>query len=444
MNSVFNLLSTTSMQALRSELFRKVAGSFGLKIVHVFLGLVRSLLFARLLGADGLGTYSFALTCLGLIGIVTKLGIPQLLTRDIPIYNAKSDWGSIRGIINWSNKIILLFSIVLIPLVITSFWIIGYDKNPDLILALCIGLVSLPVESLLSLKLATIKGIHRVILGQIPQLIFAPLFLIIMTSCGYLVLKNQLNVFVILGIYVISNIINLIISWCIQHRVIPKPVKITISTYHSRKWFKSSLYLMFLGCMGMINSQTDVLMLGAMRGTKEVGIYVVANRIASLMIFILAATNTVLTPSIASLYSQSKIKDLQKLITQSSRSVLIVSLLVASVITVFNYWLLLLFGQEFIQGRNSLIILIIGQLVNALVGPVNLLLTMTGHERYTAISVGFGAASNIILNYILINLWGLEGAAAATCISMIVWNTISFILVIKKLKIDSTAFGISI
>jgi len=70
------------------------------------------------------------------------------------------------------------------------------------------------------------------------------------------------------------------------------------------------------------------------------------------------------------------------------------------------------------------------------------LLTMSGHEKYTAIGVGTGAIFNIILNTFFIPIWKIEGAAIATTSSIIIWNCISLIFVKNKLGIDSTAIGI--
>lgn len=81
---------------------------------------------------------------------------------------------------------------------------------------------------------------------------------------------------------------------------------------------------------------------------------------------------------------------------------------------------LLMFGEEFTKGGVALTILSFGYLVNAAMGSVGTLLVMTGRERDAATSVGATAVMNVILNVSLIAGWGLEGAATATAISMIV------------------------
>jgi O-antigen/teichoic acid export membrane protein len=71
-----------------------------------------------------------------------------------------------------------------------------------------------------------------------------------------------------------------------------------------------------------------------------------------------------------------------------------------------------------------LVILCVGQLVNASMGSVASVLNMTGHERETTKSVLVGAFVNVTLNLALVPVWGMIGAAIATACTLVVWNVI--------------------
>ena len=47
---------------------------------------------------------------------------------------------------------------------------------------------------------------------------------------------------------------------------------------------------------------------------------------------------------------------------------------------------------------------------------------MTGHQNEAAMGIGVGAGLNIVLNLLFIPKWGIEGAAMATTMSIVVWN----------------------
>ena len=83
-----------------------------------------------------------------------------------------------------------------------------------------------------------------------------------------------------------------------------------------------------------------------------------------------------------------------------------------------------MYGVAFETAYVPLLILCIGQLVNASMGSVASLLNMTGHERETTKSVLVGAVVNVVLNLSLVPVWGMTGAAIATASTLIVWNLI--------------------
>lgn len=441
LNKISIIFAKSKTDSLRNRLIRGAVGSFGLKIAGTGLTFIRSLMFARLLGTDGLGIYAYAITWVGLLTIPAKLGLSQLIVREIAIYQTQSAWGLMGGLLRWSNQAVLIASIALALIAGGIAWNLQVDTNFQMILALCVALISLPIASLTNLRVSAMRGLHQVVLGQLPEVLIAPLLLITFTGSGYLILKEDLSTSWVVAMHVLAMGITFLIGVRLLNRALPKVVKDAVPKYQARKWLSSGLPLMFLGAMHIINSQTDVLMLGALKGAEAVGIYVVVNRLSSLIVFMLISVNSVLAPNIASLYAEGKIEQLQRVITKSSRVVFFASFCVTGSLIGFSYWFLLLFGKDFIQGQNTLIILCIGQLVSAAAGPVDLILNMSGYENYTAMSMGASAVLNVILNVLLIPQWGIEGAAIATASSMIIWNIFSFTWVRKKVGIDSTALG---
>ncbi len=423
--------------SLRNRLIRGAVGSFGVKIAGTGLTFARSLMFAKLLGTDGLGIYAYAITWVSLLSIPAKLGLPQLIVREIAIYQTQSAWGLMRGLLRWSNFVVLIVSIGLALIAGGIAWNFQVDANSQVQLTFYIALISLPIASLTNLRLCAMRGLHQVVVGQLPEAVIVPLLLITFTGSGYLILKEDLSASWVMGIYVLVMSITFLIGAGLMNRALPKVVKDAAPEYQAKKWLRSGLPLMFLGSMKIINSRTDVLMLGALQGTEAVGIYVVVNRLSSLIIFVLTALNTVLAPNIASLYAEGKIEQLQRIITKAFQVIVLVSLPIVTCLIIFGNNILLFFGSDFIQGKNALNILIIAQLFSALAGSVSLLLTMSGHEKFTVITVGATAALNVFLNALLIPRWQVEGAATATAISMISRNILNFIWVKKKLGIST-------
>lgn len=138
----------------------------------------------------------------------------------------------------------------------------------------------------------------------------------------------------------------------------------------------------------------------------------------------LLAFNYSFGPVAARMHWQGKREELQALLTRSTSTVLALCGVVAVGVLLLGRPILGLFGPEFEAGYATLAVLVAAQLANAVWGPVNLLLTATGHERVAAVVLGVAAAAavNVPLNIVLVSAFGIKGAAIGTCVCTIGWN----------------------
>jgi O-antigen/teichoic acid export membrane protein len=191
-------------------------------------------------------------------------------------------------------------------------------------------------------------------------------------------------------------------------------------------------------------NEMDILMVGALLDTRSAGIYSASARLATLVAFVLNAVNVVIAPMISNLYNSDRLDELRMLVRDAGRTIFIVSVPIALLLFLLSHQFLSLFGAGFDKGQLSLKILIVGQLFNALSGSVGFLLTMTGHHREAAWAIGLGLLLGVALNFLLIPRFGLEGAAIATAISMVVWNGMLVWLVWLRLKVNMFGFVASL
>ena len=78
----------------------------------------------------------------------------------------------------------------------------------------------------------------------------------------------------------------------------------------------------------------------------------------------------------------------------------------------------LIFGEEFVVGSNTLLILSLGQFVNVVTGSVGGLLSMSGYTRYLFWGGVVSTLNFIILAIFLIPRFGASGAAIAQSVSL--------------------------
>jgi O-antigen/teichoic acid export membrane protein len=95
------------------------------------------------------------------------------------------------------------------------------------------------------------------------------------------------------------------------------------------------------------------------------------------------------------------------------------------------------FGEGFTTGSSLLRVLVLGQLINALTGPVGFALLMAKRERAFAWSMGIAAMANVLGNYIAVPLWGAFGAACVTASTVGVLNLTQLFLS-RRIKFENT------
>jgi O-antigen/teichoic acid export membrane protein len=191
-----------------------------------------------------------------------------------------------------------------------------------------------------------------------------------------------------------------------------------------------TLPMMLSNSLFLLMNWTDVLMLAYIQGDDQVGIYNTALKIAALNSLVLIAVNSIAMPKYSELYNQNKLrfKQLAKAVSFIS---FFVSLPVFLMIIIFPTTILGLFGEAFTEGSQAMIVLSVGQLFATISGSTINLLNMTGKEKSTMYILITSVIVNFFLNFILIPLFGFNGAAYATASSTVLWNLLAVVLIYK-------------
>lgn len=436
------MTSASTASSLKSKLIKGIAGAFGLRLVYTGLTFLTSILLARVLGTSGFGTYSYAIVWAYLLSIPATLGFGNFIVREVAVYEAKEQWSLLRGILTWSNRWVLVASVGISLLAIGVAWLVDKGAYSELFLGFSLAMVLMPALSLRNIRRGVMRGLHHVTKGLLPELLIDPLILITLTVTAYLIFGQQLSALWVIGFYGVGTAITLCIISRFLKQVLPTSLQSVFPEYRGKFWLSGALPFMLLDSIPIISAQTDVLMLGALQGVDAVGLYVPVSRGAQLITFILMAVNSTLSPTIASTYADNRLLDLQQIITKSVRLVAGVAFLFAAALIVGGPWYLSLFGPEFIEGRWALYILCIGTFASTSIGLAFVILNMTGHDRYTAKVGWLTTVLNVVLNAILIPMWGIEGAAVATSVSLFVGASMSLVAVRRKLGIDATLMGL--
>ena len=419
---------------------RHVLGSYALQIGSVLLSMVSSILLARLLGADGFGEYAYALNWALLLTTFTTLGMDKLAVRSIASYAAKEQWSFIKGFMRWTSIMVLLFSLLIMAI---AFAVRGYfvaEFTPSIFFTLTISLFLLPLLALTRVYQGILRGFHLILKGQVAETILRPLLLIFFLLLGYFTIR-QMTAPLAMGLHVTAAISGLAIIIYLVICIVKPRTRNLQPAYTGRLWLTIAIPILLSSMLDEINQRASILMLGTLLNTEAVGVYNVAKRLAEPTIFVLIAINVTLAPRIASYYSNNQHEEMQSLVTRSTRAALLLSGLTVLFVISLGPRLFLLWGPEFSAGYPVLIILALGQLVQAAIGPVVILLNMTGYERNVVVGLAISSTLNILLNIVLIPRYGMMGAASATVAGILSWNILLAGRVRKLLRIDPSILG---
>lgn len=190
---------------------------------------------------------------------------------------------------------------------------------------------------------------------------------------------------------------------------------------------------MFSGLMMYLLNWTDVIMLGIMLDETQVGIYNVAYKVGSAGFLVIVSVSTIITPRIAQLYGEKKRMELRKLIHNATRLVALLSIPVVLVLIIAGQYILAAFVPEAIAGTTTLIIVALGVLFSAMAGNVDQILNMTNNQHILRNITFLCFFVNVVLNLILIPIYGINGAAVASLITNVVLNVICVYYIKKRL-----------
>jgi O-antigen/teichoic acid export membrane protein len=418
---------------------RGAVGSFLVKGLAAGLSVITAAVLGRLLGPAGYGAYAYAISWVTLLSVPAVMGLDVLAIREGSRYIAKKEWGVLRGLLSWSFRMVLALALALALMTAGVLWLAHGRLESQMESALWISVPILPLLALLRLKLGTIQGLGLVVWAQVPQMVLLPLMLLFVA--GALGLLYGLTSQYAIGAHLLAAAFALVIAVFLLRKTIRARIPHATTVRDHRLWLSSAYPLLFVSVAVMVNDQIGVIILGSMAGPKEAGLFDVVRKASALVTFVLYAINMPMGPTVAELYAKGDSKQLQKLATKGARSALLGSLPIALVLIAFGPWLLRIVGKDFAGGATALSILCLGQIVNAGMGSVGLILNMTGYERDTAKGIAIAAVVNIILNLLFIPSWGIEGAAAASAVSVMVWNILLAIWVYQRIGIDPTSFG---
>lgn len=430
-NQIKKILNIKDIQL--SGLVRNSIFNLILKIAGMAIGYLTMIFITKYYGAATFGIYTLSITIMSVFALIPRFGMGIAMVRIVGELYTHSKYYDIlkiyRKVVIFSGGMALLFSLLLYssaPELSSYFLYKPFMSSYLQIIAFAIFptvLIIIISATLQGMKFTTEYMFIQTILQQF-------IFLIL------LIVNESFSLsYNIVCIYTISVVLSLLIgSNMLRNKmkyILAKPT-VGSSKYDLKKILTIAYPMLLSSSIMMVINWTDILMIGAFLKEEDVGIYNVAYRIAGLVNISLIAINSVVTPQFISHYTKEDYQGLSNTTKNASKMSFLLSSPIIIIFLIFPNYILHFFGDEFTVGSTAFIIVAIGQFANAITGAVASLLMMTDNQKiFQNVMLGV-AFMNIVLNYILIPIYGINGAAMATASSMIISNFILMYIVFKK------------
>jgi O-antigen/teichoic acid export membrane protein len=422
------------------HLVRRAGVVLVVQVVGAGLSYGSQVLLARLLGASDYGVYTYVFVWVTFIALLAGLGFPAASVRFLPVYRVNEDWPRIHGFVRSTSKFTFATAIAIAVCAVIAAEVLhafGSLAHPS---AIMLGALLVPALAGSTLYTEFARADNRVSIAFIPALIARPA-LIGVGAAALFVLRGTLSTSTALGSTLVAAYAVLAVQYALTRHLFDGPQMRRRPVVELREWFGVGITLLAASAFIITLMQVDIVIVGAFRGAREAGIYAAASKTATLVSFVIMAVNAAAAPQFASLWALGRVDELQRLVTKLAGLIFWPSLAISIGIAAISGPLLDLFGSAFHEARPALLVLLVGQLINAAAGSVGYLLTLTGHHREATRALGLSAIACILLAAVGVWAFGLIGAALGSSIGFLLWNGSLYWLVVRRLGIHPSIFS---
>ncbi len=393
------------------------------------------LLIARMVGVDSFGVYAYVTAAMVVLAYLAALGFDVALLRFVPAYEAQCRWDLLQGVIKYAHRRVSAVGIGIIFIGFSVIAVRGAGMSIELRNAFLVGFALVPVWAILWIRCSTIRAFGGVVWAIAPDRLAREGMVIGLVALATLGLGLHVDAPQVVSAMLFSSGVGLALSGLAMRRLRPCAARDVAPTYDTVTWRRAALPLLIIGAAEALMNRTGVLILGWFGDTKSAGIYSLAFNIAFVVALPRTALNTLFAPAVSNLFTRKDQAALQVLVASAASWMLVAAACIALVLAVMAEPLLTWFGPSLEDGVPALRILLLAQMLTAGAGSQLYVMTMTGHERSAAVLLVVVAIANAIASGVLVNLFGLTGAAIATSGSLIIWNTAMAVFLWRRLQL---------
>jgi O-antigen/teichoic acid export membrane protein len=401
-------------------------------VVSGALQLLLVIAVTRGLGAHGAGLFLEAIAIVMILSKVGELGASTGLVRTVSAYRALGRTVALRTVLSAAFLPVVTAGLVVAVGVyafapqIAEVFFDGPESTTGVAYVHLFAL-AIPLSSLTTVALSAARGFGTMVPYVAVQNIALPtgrlLLVVVAIAAGLGTTAVALGWLVPVAIAFVASAVMLLRLLRRAEHDDPPPAGPTRSTRElASEFWRFAAPRGLAGTLGITVTWMDVLLVGALRSTREAGIYAAASRLGIVGAYAMQAVGMVIAPRVSALLAQREGRRVEALYHTATWWLMALSCPLYVTLAVFSPLIMDIFGPGFVTGQDALLILSLAMLVNLATGNVTTVLLMGGKSSWNLLNAGVSLFINVSLNLTLTPRMGITGAALAWAASIVFVN----------------------
>lgn len=383
----------------------------GGKIAQSVLALIINMLTARYLGPSNFGLITYASSLVAFVLPIMQLGFSNVLVQEI--VNKPEREGKVLG----TAIFLSLLSSICCIIGVTSFaFAVNPDETETIVVCLLYSFILIfqaidHIEFWYQAKLLSKYSSIISLISYVAVSAYKVFLLVTAKSVYWFALSNALD-------YAFISIGGVILYRKLGGQ------RLSFSISIGKQMFSKSKHYILSSMMVTIFAQTDKIMIKMMMNESATGYYGAAVACAGMTSFVFAAIIDSFRPSV---FEGQKVGEgvFSYRLTMLYSIIIYLSLAQSVVMSVMSKLIIfILYGEAYYPAVDALRI-VVWYTTFSYMGSVRNIWILTNEKQKYLWKINlFGAVANVILNYILIPLIGIKGAAVASLLTQFFTNVI--------------------
>ncbi len=387
-------------------------------VAEYLISFIGKVIIARWLEVSSFGCIAIGTMILSFATIISQLGLNSGIIRYLPQVRGMEEK---RDIVLFAFQVSIGLSLIICAIIYYFAEIISVTifHNSNLTEIIRIFALIIPLSVFVNMTVSVFIGLKNAKPRTILQNITIPtgrlIFVLIMLTLGFGAVGVAYG-------YLLAYFAAFLLSLLYITRDTPFIKDIKGFSYIRKDLLLFSLPLMISTTTVYIMTNTDTFMLGYLMSSFEVGIYNVSYSLATFAHVFSVPLGILFTPVFSEMLLKYD-KSCEKIYRIVTKWMIVLSLPVFLVLFLFSKQVICItFGSKYSEGAIALQILVLCFFVNPFFGPTLQALISIGESKKIMYFNLTSAILNVFLNYTLIPILGIVGAALATGMSYVILN----------------------